>query len=113
MSLDSGDPVGSQCYPRGAYFSKTVTVVWTSLLAGEAKTFNFCLGRVGHRNCQQIKIAETYGQTIDEHFLMVPLVFLFNHFRGTIYFPNFSQMTPVLKGLAIIIQRAPRHVMGG
>jgi hypothetical protein len=36
-------------------------------------------------------------QALEEHFLMVPLFFQFNYFRGKMHFLNFSQKTSVLK----------------
>jgi hypothetical protein len=31
-----------------------------------------------------------YWKALEDHFLMVPLVFQFNHFRGKMHFLNFS-----------------------
>jgi hypothetical protein len=36
-----------------------------------------------------------HWKTLEGHFLMVPLVFRFNHFRGKMHFLNFSKKTSV------------------
>jgi hypothetical protein len=41
-----------------------------------------------------------HWKALEEHFLMVPLVFRFNHFHGKIHFQNFSQKPPSFKLLS-------------
>jgi hypothetical protein len=65
--------------------------------------------RAGHRNCpKRLRLLKHTDMTIhwkalEEHLLMVPLVFLFNHFRG-MHFLNFSQKT---SGLQELIYKSP------
>jgi hypothetical protein len=47
-----------------------------------------------------------HWKALEKHFLMVPLVFKFNHFRGKINFLNFSQKTSVLKEFQMIYQNS-------
>jgi hypothetical protein len=59
----------------------------------------------GHRNCQKnLRLSKHTNMTIhwkalEEYFLMVSLVFQFNHFRG-MHFVTFSQNGSVLKELS-------------
>jgi hypothetical protein len=62
--------------------------------------------RVGHKHLppKYLRMSKPTDMTIhwkalDEHFMMLTLVFRFNHFWGEMHFLTFSQKTSVLKEL--------------
>jgi hypothetical protein len=54
--------------------------------------------RAGHRNCPKyLRFQTIHWKALEEHFLMVPFVFRFNHFRGNAFSDFFLKKSQSLK----------------